>query len=82
VSQRCNRLNQSWLLQKPQGADAPSARALTANLQQLRLAIKASLTSAMENPMSNIIFGMAPAGRSFKLEHSKVLFRMRRLQGD
>jgi hypothetical protein len=60
VSQRCSRLNQSWLLQKPQGTDVSSAaRTLTANLQQLRWAIKALLTSAMKNPMSNIIFGMA-----------------------
>jgi hypothetical protein len=57
---------QSWLLQKPQGADvSPAARTLAANLQQIRWAISnQGPTSAMKNPMSNVVFGMAAANLS------------------
>jgi hypothetical protein len=49
-------------LQKPQGTDVSSAaRTLAVGLQQKRWEIKAGLTSAMKTPMSNNVFGMAPA---------------------
>jgi hypothetical protein len=62
VSQRCGRLNQSWLLQKPQGTDVSSAaRTLAVNLHSAAMVGNQGLTSAMKNPMSNVVFGMAAA---------------------
>jgi hypothetical protein len=59
VSQRRHRLNQLWLLQKPQGTDISSAaRTLAVNLLQPETVGNQCRTSAMKNPMSNIAFGM------------------------
>jgi hypothetical protein len=88
----CGRLNQSWLLEKPQGTDVSSAaRTLAANLQQLRtvgqsMPCQYIHSPAMKNPMSSVVaFGMAAAAlstRVFQMATFEMLFRMRRLQGD